>query len=489
MVSTSCVTPKTDGAGIEAARLAWQARLDGARTAEARNRLGQFATPPELASALTRLALPYLPPGPLSVLEPSVGTGSFFSAALGVLPGRVARLRGVEIDEDYAAAARASFPAAEVSTADFLSLPPKRRFDLVLANPPYVRHHHIPAEKKLLWVARSSAVAGEPVSGLSGLYVHFLLGSVAWMKPGAVGVWLVPAEWLDVGYGGALRRFLSTRVTLLELHRFDPTTPAFSDALVTSAAIVFSRRAPPPGHEARLGFGSPAEASESIVEVPVERLGQTPKWSQLRTSGGPCPERLGEIFAVKRGIATGGNRFFVLEEKKALDLPRECLRPMLPSPRWLKSSEIEADGDGAPIGVPRRFLLDCKLSPADVRAHHPSLWNYLESGRPTVGQGYLCQRRRPWYAQEQRPPAPILCTYMGRGPRPFRFLRNRSVATAPNTYLLLYPRNPMTEAELDEAWERLNALDPAELAGEGRVYGGGLHKLEPAELASAPLRR
>ena len=35
-------------------------------------------------------------------------------------------------------------------------------------------------------------------------------------------------------------------------------------------------------------------------------------------------------------------------------------------------------------------------------------------------------------------------------------------------------------------WEVLNAITPSQLLGEGRVYGGGLHKLEPNELANVP---
>lgn len=36
-------------------------------------------------------------------------------------------------------------------------------------------------------------------------------------------------------------------------------------------------------------------------------------------------------------------------------------------------------------------------------------------------------------------------------------------------------------------WQVLNEITPDKLLGEGRVYGGGLHKLEPKELANVPV--
>lgn len=62
-----------------------------------------------------------------------------------------------------------------------------------------------------------------------------------------------------------------------------------------------------------------------------------------------------------------------------------------------------------------------------------------------------------------------------------------------NVYLAMYPTPVLARAIakdagiMREVWEILNKISPAKLLGEGRVYGGGLHKLEPKELANVPV--
>jgi hypothetical protein len=227
-------------------------------------------------------------------------------------------------------------------------------------------------------------------------------------------------------------------------------------------------------------------------------------WGRINGSHNKREEtelKLSDLFSVKRGIATGANKFFILTAKQVfeLKLPQECLKPIFPSPRYLKHEEIKADQYGRPKIEKQLFLLDCNLPETAIKEKYPSVWDYLQIGiEQGIHKRYLCRNRSPWYAQENRPAAPILCTYMGRFSQthdsPFRFILNYSEATAPNVYLLLYP-NPTLAMQLKNddqllrsIWQALRQITPDDLIAEGRVYGGGLHKIEPNELANARIK-
>ncbi len=207
---------------------------------------------------------------------------------------------------------------------------------------------------------------------------------------------------------------------------------------------------------------------------------------------------LGHYFRVQRGIATGANRFFIMtgEQVRQRGIPRQYLRPILPGPRYVELDEVQADTDGRPLLARPLWILDCRLPEQGLRLRHPDLWRYLEDGKEQVSKGYQCSRRAPWYAQEIRAPTFFLCTYIarsGRDGRAQRFIFNRSQAIAANSYLMLYPRAVLERfigGDVERArlvWKLLSRIGPAVVIGCGRVYGGGLYKVEPKELASVPV--
>jgi adenine-specific DNA-methyltransferase len=341
------------------------------------------------------------------------------------------------------------------------------------------------------------------ISGLAGLYCYFLLLSHGWMEEQGLAIWLVPSEFMDVNYGTTLRRYLTEHVTLLHIHRFCPTDVQFADALVSSAVVVFRKSRPSSGHLARFSFAGPIEYPRIEARVPLETLRRSCKWTQFpvtMTVSDRGEATLGDIFAIKRGLATGSNNFFILSEEDMnwWQIPGQFMKPILPGPRHVISDVVDVLPNGAPDVFPRLYLLDCSEPEARIETAFPRFYEYLQSGKGRkIHEAYLASRRAPWYSQEQRPPAPFLCTYMGRsrnGKHPFRFIWNRSQATAHNVYLMLYPTGPLRAAlkahpELHaKVFEALKRITPAQLLSEGRVYGGGLHKVEPKELAQIPAR-
>ena len=264
---------------LEGRRRVLQDQLDAHKQSVERNRMGQFATPPDLAVDILRYAAASLGEHQkLRFLDPAIGTGAFYSALLEVLPkDRLAAATGYEIDPHY------GVPAAQLWETTGLNLRledftkaagPKdaEQFNLLICNPPYVRHHHILTAEKQRLRADTKAAGGVEINGLAGLYCYFLALSHRWIAEGGLAGWLIPSEFMDVNYGASLKRYLLDKVTLLHIHRFDPDNVQFEDALVSSAVVWLRKETPPAKHVVRFTYGGSLNQPHSERFVPVEVL-------------------------------------------------------------------------------------------------------------------------------------------------------------------------------------------------------------------------
>ncbi len=497
-------------AQLKQSRLEIQQHLDNEKTQEDRNRLGQFATPPPLAEQILAYAKKQLSPDEkVRFLDPAIGTGSFYSALLKTFPNkRIVAATGFEIDPHYAAPAASLWGPTklDLKETDFtrLNFPePEERFNLLICNPPYVRHHHVTNGEKGRIQAKAMEACGLRIGGLAGLYCYFMGLSHAWLENNGLAGWLIPSEFMDVNYGRAVKKYLLDTVELFHIHRFDPNELQFDEALVSSCIVWFRKTPPNKDYKVRFTFGGTLLKPKLERYVSRSALRNEHKWTRfpvqnIRTVSSQL--KLSDFFDIKRGLATGSNSYFILnpEQISANDLPQECFHPILPSPRYLDTQEIEADAQGNPLLEKRLFLLNCHLSEDKISKIYPSLARYLAEGKKQgVADRYLCKHRKPWYSQENRPAPLFVCTYLGRqntrSGKPFRFIFNRSKATIANVYLALYLKPFLAEAiakhpGLDrKIWHALNAIETGQILNEGRVYGGGLHKIEPKELSNVPI--
>lgn len=470
------------------------------------NRLNLYLTPPELAREIVKYAVSKLSPnvGAVNFGDPATGTGVFFSALRQVLPDKkIASAIGIEIDKERVSATqrRWAHRGLAVVNDDYLHMDLLPRRTLIIANPPYMRYQNVPPDYRLKLRERASVQMGIRISGQSGLYVYFLLLSHAWMDLSAISAWLIPSEFMETNYGLAIRQYLTQKVQLIRIHQFGLDRVQFENALVSSAVVVFRNCPPVMDQTVCLTSEGSLLSPKHTEEVRVDELRHVGKWAipwvRKNRYSASLP-RLGDLFRVHRGLATGANSFFIMERSIAArrGIPEIALRPVLPKARTLKEDVIEREKDGYPRVVPQLCLLDCALPEEQIRELYPSLMNYLESISKSVRSRTLVRSRQPWYKQEKRQPAPFLCTYMGRGGQnnaPLRFLWNKSDAIATNTYLMLYPHKALdrlvTERPdiLAKIFIFLKEIISQSLLENGRVYGGGLHKIEPKELQNIHL--
>lgn len=491
---------------IEYKRIQLQTAIDNGKSIESRRRLGQFATPYELAQEIMDFGLALQEQNEISFLEPAFGTGAFYSALLSECGKQTKNINtaiGIEVDRDFYTAANELWGHTNINlvSGDFTEMDSFEKVNLLISNPPYVRHHYIAQEQKSRLAAMTKKETGISLSGLAGLYCYFILSAHKWLAPKAICGWLIPSEFMDVNYGSKLKEYLLNKVHLLRVHRYNPENCKFDDAMVSSCVVWFRNEIVEDNYDVEFSYGGTHENPELSRSVDRDTLKKSRKWTRFANNidkDEPQSESaptIGDFFTIKRGLATGDNDFFILskEQIEELDLDMDFFTPILPSPRHLKCDEVFGDQNGYPCLNTQYFLLSCKLPENEVKEHFPAIWNYLSGGIDTTAQKYLCKNRKVWYYQESRVATPFLCSYMGRGSNehtaPFRFILNHTSAIATNSYLMLYPKAILQEAIaqtpdiLHEIWNALSNITANDLESEGRVYGGGLKKIEPKELS------
>ena len=328
--------------------------------------LGQYFTPTPLVDLVLAFCVRRADD---RVLDPACGSGAFLVRAFArkrELPGdrtaaaRVADLAGVDAAALPAALAlhnlaiRGNGQVPRVYARDFFSIPPPDEggplapVDAVVGNPPWVQQESLKATKAVLR-ARARA-EGCVLSGRSDLHAYFWPRAARFLRPrGRLGL-VTSAQWLDAGYGDALRRWLVEGFDV-ELILDSLAEPWFPGARVDSVVTVLRRRA------ADADGGAPARLVR--LRRPL---------SELLGAGGDTRAAMARADALRDAI-------------EAEDGDREGLRYRV---RLLPRSALSAGGDGRAVarwgGALRR----------------PAIWDRLR--RATQGRwttlGRRCRVRR-----------------------------------------------------------------------------------------------
>jgi hypothetical protein len=453
---------------------------------------GQFQTPFWAADLMTGWLLQERT---RLLLDPGVGAGRLlFRAWLRSEPGPEQML-GIDVDPLCVDMARLNLrlrgaEGFRLREANFLLDGLRVTPDAIVANPPFSRHHSITAEEKEEIHAGIKRRLGLRLSRLAGLHALFLVRALEVAADGARLAFIAPVDWLDTESGAAIKRFVLDTASVEAVIVFNSRDAVFA-GVRTRPAVLFLRkgtasneatviRLPAKRPEHPDAVLAALRGEESELRTREVTLSADQRWSDPRRparDGRP----LSELARVRRGIATGRNRFFVLSEadRRRHGLDGRDLRRCLATPQLIEGTEVGA-GDLADLpDDARRWILNSR----DPDAEHAddALGAYLRQGRELgAADTYLATHRHPcWFAPEVRDDCPILFPYMNSTRA--RFIRNRSDAIPLNNFLIIEPNEGV---DPDRLWRTLNKPGVIrQLKRLGRDYGDGMWKLEPRELS------
>ena len=256
-----------------------------APSAEARRIRGEYFTPPPLVEAVLALALPHLGAGAVTAVDPACGDGAFLAAAARALPR--ARLHGLELDPEHAAAARRSAPRARILAADALrggwdalvrTLPDDGE-ELWLGNPPYNGTSPLLRDAPAYRALRARLGLDDALprgTSLRDDYAFFLLlASERLASRAGVLAWVTSATLLDAFLYAPLRRRLLERLALREVVDLGPGV--FAGTRVRTCITVWrSRRGPSPSPR----FRTWAPGAAPLESAPARPFSvEAPEWS------------------------------------------------------------------------------------------------------------------------------------------------------------------------------------------------------------------
>jgi adenine-specific DNA-methyltransferase len=464
---------------------------------------GQFWTPEWVAKAMVN----YVIEDSNLVFDPAFGKGAFYLALDDIITKSQTRVNfyGIDIDSQLVQEAKEHFSksleSCKVELRDFIKNPPNQLFKSIVANPPYIRHHRLSEQVKMLTKNISINALGKTIDGRAGIHVFFLIQSLKLLELNGKLAFIMPSDTCEGIFAQPLWHWITQNYCLECVATFSPDATPFPN-VDTNPIIFFIRNAPPKKRFVWLNVIQPLTEDLSIFVSSKFKLNNFPSLKiverdlseALSTGLSRDPEysttskySLLDFATVMRGIATGANEFFFLTRDKAVDIkiPKELLIPAIGRTRdvigfYLTTDSIsELDRKGRPTLL---FAPDSRK----IEDFSPEVQRYLKQGEQKgLPNRALISSRKPWYKMEQRSIPPFLFAYLGR--RNARFIRNLAEVAPLTGFLCVYPRSDNPDY-VDKLWNILKHPDTLKNLNQiGKSYGSGAIKIEPRALEKLPL--
>jgi methylase of polypeptide subunit release factors len=416
---------------------------------EIRNKdLGSVYTPQYVARFFARYLREHRTPRAfrtLRTIDPACGSGMFLRTLLEMQCDPASdgwtvestrqtfeRTHGIDVDPNACQANRLSLALLHlVLTGGFpetlnvvcaeaighLQERPDALFDVIIANPPFVKWDGLPKEIR----TRLASYMLNEGFGKQDLYLAFLKAAMSHTSPGGVLCFVLPHSFLLSRSATELRRQLHTDFSIRILADLSEV-PVFEQTgayvILLVAERTQERQSPATVVKCRAFVGAALQDALTgrltngpgydIFEVEQDEF-RRDRWNLLHADevalrrAIEAHPRLDQFAEVRQGVVTGLDEVFIRQSRSCPKDERAVWRPLLPDREMIR------------FGIPSRqttavfmpFSNDGeRLSERELRNHYPQTWEYLKGFKDRLQKRpAVTKNQRQWWEPE-RPRSP-----------------------------------------------------------------------------------
>lgn len=356
-----------------------------------------------------------------------------------------------------------------------------RRFDAIVGNPPYASISDLSGRLKESALQVQSPITQTTSRASSNLWLVFLLSALNVLKRGGGMCFVLPAAWDFADYAAEIRESLPTEFESFAVFR--SAKPLFDNVLDGCVVILAKGYKEKNRYVARVECADSNELCAALRTFCLSPHASAPK-PIVRFANNATSKRLGDFIDLSLGGVTGHSEYFVLNERRRLELelPLSSVTPVLTKARHLSKPIVDR--------AAWKMLRDRNepvwlFRPTDKALHDKNVIRYL---RLPIKKGgcertrYKISVRNEWYVTPL--PRQVHGFISGMSVSGPRIVLSRFVSlSATNTLYVVRFKDQLSAGErLAVAMSLFDKEVCSQVLAAQRRYAGGLAKLEPSDI-------
>ena len=455
--------------------------------------IGSFYTPQEIALWLSKKTLYSVFNNSnnqlIHVLEPSCGDGSFLKSIneLSEYKENI-EIDAIEFDDTAIKKAKSQHPSVNFYHKDFLFWESKKKYDLILGNPPYIVRKVLKREQ-FEQCKKIHIKAGLQDKEIANIWTAFVIKCSEILSDKAILAFVLPTELLQVNYAKEIRNFLLNKFKRIEVISFKHLT---FESIDQDTVILIAYKS---HQETGLYFSQVASVNELTKNLNFDKhhIDSDSKWSSyilkenelnfIKEIANKC-SKVSDLCSSVAGIVTAANNYFIMSKEivEKYDLEK-FTKPIIQKGQFVNGAvELSEKEFGLLVEENKPcYLLDLnKISEDDFTI---GLKNYLKIGeQQDIPERFKCKIRERWFD------IPSIWKSEGfffkRGHQYPKLLTNKADVYVTDSAYRIKMKQGSIENFTVSFYNSLTLLF-AELSG--RYYGGGVLELTPNEFKSLPI--